>query len=182
MMNAAFLLIPFILIRYVLLKRINPQAYLQAGQLTPLQGEEKIAYYVYTVSVFAIFVSLFFLPVVFERSALFIFGALFYCLGIQLLLRSIIAYARPRTAVLLCEGAYRCSRNPMYVAYGLILLGLTLLTQSGLLLVLTGILQVSTHWMILSEERWCTQTFGDDYVRYMRRTRRYIGIYPAQRK
>jgi protein-S-isoprenylcysteine O-methyltransferase Ste14 len=34
--------------------------------------------------------------------------------------------------------------------------------------------QISAHWIILSEERWCIKKFGEEYIKYMNRVRRYI--------
>ncbi|MFR6330355.1 MAG: methyltransferase family protein, partial [Eisenbergiella sp.] len=72
------------------------------------------------------------------------------------------------------NGLYRVSRNPMYVAYFVFFLGYVLLTQSLILLALVIIFQISAHWIILSEERWCMEKFGDEYVQYLKRVRRYI--------
>jgi protein-S-isoprenylcysteine O-methyltransferase Ste14 len=36
------------------------------------------------------------------------------------------------------------------------------------------VFQISSHWIILSEERWCVKQFGDEYIDYMKRVRRYI--------
>lgn len=48
------------------------------------------------------------------------------------------------------------------------------MSASWLLLVLLGLFQVSSHWIILSEERWCVREFGDEYTAYMGRVRRYL--------
>lgn len=51
---------------------------------------------------------------------------------------------------------------------------MALLTQSWLLFGLVLLLQISGHWIILSEERWCIQQFGQAYTRYLQQTRRYF--------
>ncbi len=39
----------------------------------------------------------------------------------------------------------------------------------------TGIVfQISAYWIILSEERWCVKKFGEEYINYMNKVRRYI--------
>jgi protein-S-isoprenylcysteine O-methyltransferase Ste14 len=60
------------------------------------------------------------------------------------------------------------------VAYFVYFLGCVLLTRSLLLFAILLVFQISAHWIILSEERWCMEKFGEDYIRYMRGTRRYI--------
>lgn len=62
----------------------------------------------------------------------------------------------------------------MYVAYFVFFMGYVLMTQSLILLALVIIFQISAHWIILSEERWCMEKFGDEYVQYLKRVRRYI--------
>lgn len=68
---------------------------------------------------------------------------------------------------------YRVSRNPMYVAYFIYFLGCVFLTRSWILLALLISFQISAHWFILSEERWCIREFGEEYIKYMNKVRRY---------
>ena len=35
-------------------------------------------------------------------------------------------------------------------------------------------LQISGHWVILAEERWCLARFGGAYARYMQKVPRYL--------
>ncbi|HQO42689.1 MAG TPA: methyltransferase, partial [Bacillota bacterium] len=69
---------------------------------------------------------------------------------------------------------YRISRNPMYIAYFICLLGCVLISKSWALFTLLIVFQISSHWIILSEERWCIKKFGEEYMRYMNKVRRYI--------
>ena len=72
------------------------------------------------------------------------------------------------------QGLYRLSRNPMYLAYLVFFAGCALLVRSPLLLAITAVFQLSAHWVILAEERWCIRQFGQDYIRYMAEVRRYL--------
>ena len=87
---------------------------------------------------------------------------------------SIINYAKPKMNGINLNGLYKVSRNPIYLAYFIYLLGCVALTQSWILLVLLICFQISAHWIILSEERWCIKKFGAEYIKYMNRVRRYI--------
>lgn len=80
----------------------------------------------------------------------------------------------PNAEGLNINGIYQFSRNPMYVAYFICFIGMSLLTQSLILLGIVIIFQVSAHWIILSEERWCIKRFGKSYEEYMKKVRRYI--------
>ena len=171
-MNGAILLIPLILIRYVLLFFINRQAFSRAAHFPPLRGIEKTMYLFYQASSLAIIIYLFFTNVNLKGNWIYI-GAAVYALGAALLAVSELNYAKPDRGV--CQrGLYRVSRNPIYVAYFICFLGCVLLTQSLILLAVVCVFQVSSHWMILSEERWCIEQFGEEYRLYMRRVRRYI--------
>ena len=49
-----------------------------------------------------------------------------------------------------------------------------MLTRSWLLLAILMVFQVSVHFMILAEERWCREKFGEPYEEYMKKVRRYL--------
>ena len=72
------------------------------------------------------------------------------------------------------DGLYRFSRNPMYVSYFVYFAGCVLLTRSRLLAALVLLFQLSEHWIILAEERWCREQFGAPYEAYRKRVRRYL--------
>lgn len=42
------------------------------------------------------------------------------------------------------------------------------------LLDLLAVFQISAHWIILAEERWCRQQFGAAYIRYREKVGRYF--------
>lgn len=171
-MNAIVLLIPLLLIRYGLLRLLSKEALKRAAYFPPLLGKERTAYWVYQASTLLIFVYLVFLKIR-PNSMWFVAGLLLYALGTGLFIVSVVNYAAMKDGVSM-TGLYRVSRNPMYVSYFLYFLGCALLTRSLLLFLLVLIFQVSSHWVILSEERWCVQKFGQEYVRYMERVGRYV--------
>lgn len=168
------MLIPFLLIRFGLLSCLNPQAVRRAAYFAPLQGGEKAAYWIYQISNTGIFLSLFFLRIAADSSWQFIAGLACYILGLCLCAVSVAGFASPDREGLNTAGIYRFSRNPMYVSYFICFVGMALLTRSWILLGLVAVFQVSAHWIILSEERWCMETFGTAYRQYVKNVRRYI--------
>lgn len=172
-MNAFLLLIPILLIRYGLLSILNKEALKRAAFYPPLIGRERAAFWFYQVSTILIFVYPFFLKIRMD-SVWFVLGLILYSLGTLLYVLATINYANPNGNGMNVKGLYRVSRNPMYVAYFLYFLGCVLLTSSMILLVVLIVFQVSAHWIILSEERWCVKEFGEEYIRYMKKVRRYI--------
>lgn len=172
-MNAGFTVIPIILLRYALLGVLSREALSRAAHFAPLIGKEKAAYWIYQLTGLGAIVYLFFLTVKAD-SAWFFAGLGVYILGTVLYAISVINYARPKTSGINVTGLYRVSRNPMYVAYFMYFLGCSIMAQSLILFAVLFVFQVSTHFIILSEERWCIEKFGDEYRVYMKRVRRYI--------
>ncbi|MCQ4636974.1 isoprenylcysteine carboxylmethyltransferase family protein [Anaerovorax odorimutans] len=173
-MNGIVLLIPFLIIRFGLLSFVNKEAVQRAARFAPVQGSERIAYWIYQISNIAIFIYLFFLKVNIELCWQFYTGLVCYLLGLFICSISIMNFSSPSEAGLNTNGIYRFSRNPMYVSYFVCFVGMALLTQSLILLSIVVVFQISSHWIILSEERWCIERFGTSYGQYMKKVRRYI--------
>ena len=79
-----------------------------------------------------------------------------------------------KTTHLVTEGPYRSIRHPMYasllwLAWGIFLKQPTLLTALVALFA-----SVALHFTAVLEERHNLQSFGDEYLAYMRRTKRFI--------
>lgn len=80
----------------------------------------------------------------------------------------------PSTAVV-SGGPYRYSRNPMYVALMLLLVGGSLVVDTWWgLIVLLAVLPILHRGIILREERYLERKFGDTYRAYRSRVRRYL--------
>lgn len=168
------LLLPFFLVRFGLMSRLDRDAVKRAAHFAPMEGREKAAYWTYQISNAAIILYLLFLRVKLAPVWPFAAGAAVYLLGLVLLTVSVANFAAPSENGIHTNGLYRVSRNPMYVAYFIFFTGCALLVQSPLLFVLVLVFQVSAHWIILAEERWCAQKFGEEYLGYMEKVRRYL--------
>ena len=168
------LLLPFFLIRFGLLSLLDKSAIQRAAHFAPMEGRERTAYWLYQLSNIAIVIYLFFLRVKFTPALPFYAGAILYLLANLLLILSVVNFATPARDGLNRQGLYRFSRNPMYVAYFLYFLACSLLTQSALLFAFVLLFQLSAHWIILAEERWCENNFGEAYRQYKRQVRRYL--------
>jgi len=152
---------------------LDKEALKRAALFAPLIGKEKVFYWLYQISNILFFVYLCFLKI--TTISYWIYGGLVvYGLGVLLCFVSVINFAKPTENGINLKGLYRVSRNPMYVAYFIYFLGCVLLTQSLILLAILSVFQISAHWIILSEERWCVKKFGEEYINYMNKVRRYI--------
>ena len=80
-----------------------------------------------------------------------------------------------RSTALVTNGVYRFTRNPMYLGLALMLAGVALLFGT-----LTPLLPIPVFvWIIQGnfirgEERFLEEIFGDQYLSYKRRVRRWI--------
>mgnify|MGYP003296658176 CR=1 FL=1 len=76
---------------------------------------------------------------------------------------------------LVITGIYHWTRNPMYLGMALLYSGLAIMFDSLLaLLVLPVVLIVIQTQVIAREEAYLERTFGDDYIAYRNRVRRWI--------
>ena len=79
-----------------------------------------------------------------------------------------------RPSTLIRSGPYAVSRNPMYVGWTLVYVGVALVTRSAWLTVSLPAVLSSTHREVLREELRLEKAFGRDYVEYRNRVRRYL--------
>jgi protein-S-isoprenylcysteine O-methyltransferase Ste14 len=76
---------------------------------------------------------------------------------------------------LLCRGPYAFSRHPMYTAWTMVYSGLLLVLNSLWLVFLLPVLLFYTHrFAVLPEERSLEEKFGEEYLQYAARVRRYF--------
>jgi len=79
------------------------------------------------------------------------------------------------TTALVVDGPYRLSRNPGYLSFALIYVGIVLLADAPWgLLPLPFVLLLVDRGVIAREERYLEHRFGEDYRALKDRTRRWI--------
>lgn len=79
------------------------------------------------------------------------------------------------TTRLVTEGIYRWSRNPLFLGWTLILVGIELIRGSAMVLLLTLFFWISYRLNLPLEEELLGRLYGKDYERYRHRTHRYFG-------
>jgi protein-S-isoprenylcysteine O-methyltransferase Ste14 len=67
------------------------------------------------------------------------------------------------TTRLVTEGIYRWSRNPLFVGWALVLVGIGLVCASGMVLVLTLVFWVSYRLSLPLEEELLGRLYGEAY-------------------
>ncbi len=109
-------------------------------------------------------------------------GAIFCLAGLLLLLWSLIAFGQSfRVGIdtehpdrLVTTGVFGFSRNPIYVAFALTLVGQFLIFSNWILLVYLGAAIWLFHRQVLREEEYLKTHYGEEYSAYYRRVRRYL--------
>ncbi len=79
-----------------------------------------------------------------------------------------------RPEQLVTAGPYRLSRNPMYVGWTLVYIGVGLALDSAWLLLLLPAVLVATHLAVVREEHRLSDLFGATYQEYRTSVRRYL--------
>jgi len=76
---------------------------------------------------------------------------------------------------LVTTGVFRISRNPAFLAFDLVYLGILLMFFNWILLLFTVFSMIMLHLQIKQEEKFLNETFGKTYQKYKQQTRRYVG-------
>ena len=136
---------------------------------------------------YLVFANAFNLPTVstqeFFHSEIVAWIGVFFCLaGLLLLLWSLVSFGQSfRVGIdaehpdkLITNGIFAFTRNPIYVAFATILLGQFLIFSNWILLVymVAGIWLF--HRQVLREEEYLKQHYGEEYLEYCNRVRRYL--------
>lgn len=100
-------------------------------------------------------------------------------IGIGLLLiawsvRTIGNQESQRPTALVTGGPYAFSRNPMYVGWTALYLGIAVVVNTVYLFVLLPLVLAACHRVVRREERSLEREFGDEYCAYRRKVRRYL--------
>lgn len=73
------------------------------------------------------------------------------------------------------DGPFRLTRNPMYLQMVITCVGFAVFLSNGWILALTPLCALALRQLaILPEERYLEEKFGDAYLAYKRRVRRWI--------
>ena len=109
-------------------------------------------------------------------------GVLFCLMGLLLLLWSVISFKQSfRVGVdtdhpdrLITDGVFAFSRNPIYVAFAIVLIGEFLIFSDWISLIYIGACTWLFHRQVLREEEYLNGHYGQAYVEYRNQVRRYF--------
>ena len=109
-------------------------------------------------------------------------GVLFCLTGLLLMLVSLVSFGRSfRIGIdtdhpdkLVTSGVFALSRNPLYVAFWIVLFGQFLVIPNWILLVYLGAATWLFNRQVLREEEYLKEHYGREYLEYCNRVRRYL--------
>ena len=172
LLNGLILILPMLVLRFGLPALVRKEALADLDYFPPVHGPERTALRIY----FATNIFLIFSPSLARLQSsqpLSALGWVIYFCGLSVMALALFHFSAS-SGHLAKKGIYRFSRNPMYIGYFMIYIGIALLIGSWFHLAMTFVYQIAVHWLILSEERWCLEKFGESYESYYRQVRRYI--------
>jgi protein-S-isoprenylcysteine O-methyltransferase Ste14 len=78
-------------------------------------------------------------------------------------------------STLVVEGPYKFSRNPIYLAVTILLIGLAILVGSlSIFIVAIVLFIIFQKWFVGWEEKKLEEVFGEEYLEYKKRVRRWL--------
>lgn len=109
-------------------------------------------------------------------------GVLFCLVGLLLMLWSLISFKQSfrigidtdRPDRLITDGIFSFSRNPIYVAFAIILIGQFLIFPNWITLIYIVGATWLFHRQVLREEEYLRGHYGEAYAAYCNRVRRYL--------
>jgi protein-S-isoprenylcysteine O-methyltransferase Ste14 len=110
-------------------------------------------------------------------------GVLFLIVGFYFSVTSLTNFFKSRNTVVLIKpatslqtsGIYSISRNPMYVSLTFIYLGIACFIGNWwTIILLPGLVFIVQAYVIKNEEKYLERTFGDQYLEYKKRVRRWL--------
>jgi|SRR4051794_27343191 protein-S-isoprenylcysteine O-methyltransferase Ste14 len=119
------------------------------------------------------------------------FGARYFvagflgCFGLLVSYLGVASFRRSRTTVnplkpqsatsLVTAGIYQRTRNPMYLGFLMVLAGWAVLLSNVIAFIFLPLFIVyMNHFQIRAEERALTALFGEEFVRYQTKVRRWL--------
>jgi len=85
-----------------------------------------------------------------------------------------IGIDRKKPGALVTKGIFSITRNPIYLAFDLLSLGMFLMNGTWFFLIFALLAAVACHFQILREEEFLRRQYGQEFEKYCKQTARYI--------
>ena len=115
------------------------------------------------------------LPLRISGIALAATGVTFFLLSVTIMRNNWRAgFDRKQNTALVTDGIYKTSRNPAFVGFNLLYIGCSLAVPNVFIIAISLIAIAAFHVQILGEEKFLAEKFGQDYIDYRNKVRRYF--------
>jgi protein-S-isoprenylcysteine O-methyltransferase Ste14 len=141
---------------------------------------EKVLSFIMVSMMFALYIYSIFLPLKLG-TIWFYSGLIIYIIGMILIVTTMVNFVTTPRDKPVTKGLYRFSRNPMFIGFYIILIGIGVACASWVYLLGTFIFILIVASLSPLEEKMTLEHYGKPYEEYMKRTPKWIGI-PGQRK
>jgi len=177
--NAWILIIPLMIywfsgIRFLFSKRMSKTPSLK-------RRKDKIISQILVLAMFVSFFYSVFVPLKLGTIWFYI-GLLVYLAGIVLITLSMIDFATTPIDKPVTKGVYRYSRNPMFIGFFLVYVGISIACITWVYMVLTILFILSVQYLSPFEEAITLGQYGKAYKEYMKRTPKWIGFPKSEEK
>ncbi len=163
-LSAIFLLLNFGFI--LLFPKHNIGRFVKTPKVKYYTNLNQITYYL--LFLFSVFIPMK-TGTIFFYTGIFLFasGILFYT--VSLFYFAISEYDAPVTG-----GIYRFSRHPVYFSFFIINLGMIIASFSLIVFIIAFLHFYSLVFIINEEEKFCIKQYGDRYIKYQKKTKKYL--------
>jgi protein-S-isoprenylcysteine O-methyltransferase Ste14 len=145
-----------------------------SGAVPYSKTEKKMSILVERISALALIYSIF-LPL--KLGTIWFYIGLPVCLiGIIMHTIASVNFATTPLDQPITKGLYRYSRHPMYLAFFVISIGVSIASASWIFLLFSVVFAILSFILAIPEERFCLGKYSDIYREYMNRTPRWLGI------
>jgi protein-S-isoprenylcysteine O-methyltransferase Ste14 len=109
-------------------------------------------------------------------------GIIFCYIGLIIFLLALLSFGKSwrigidedNSNELITSGIFKYSKNPIFLFMDLYFTGIMLIYPNIIFIIITVCAIIGIHLQILREEKFLLGKFGDKYIEYKKRTRRYI--------
>ncbi len=171
--NAWILIIPLIIfwisgVKFLFSKRMPETA-------PPSKRKDKILSNLMILIMFGSFIYSIFMPLKLGTIWYYL-GLIVYFIGLILIAITMINFATTQINKPVTKGIYRYSRNPMFIGWFILYLGIAITCISWVYLLITLLFILITAYFSPYEEAITLKHYGNAYKEYMEKTPRWIGL------
>lgn len=114
-----------------------------------------------------------FVPITNQLQTLIIGGGI-YLIGMILSVYAMWYFSKADLSKPVTGSIYRITRHPMQVMSFIMWIGISMMTQSLLLSLLTMLYMISSNEAFKMQEAFCLDKYQDEYMIYLKKTPRYL--------